>query len=118
VKIAINQTNLAAWAAVLSGVAVATNIYAATNSAYTTFIEPAGIYSPSNKPPLVQIMEGINNVRTNFPGGVFSRLGDVLNVPQLTISSPYIDSTSTALLNDEVYERIPQQILGLLRGGE
>jgi len=117
-KLSINQTNLAAWSAVLSGVSVPTNIMAASNSAYTTFIEPAGIYNPSSKPPVVQILEGINTVRTNFPGGTFSRLGDILYVPQLSLSSPYLTNGNAAFMSDEVYERIPQQILGLLRGGE
>ncbi|HEY5915273.1 MAG TPA: hypothetical protein VJA21_32225, partial [Verrucomicrobiae bacterium] len=111
-RLSVNQTNLAAWSAVLAGVNVLRN---ATNS---TFIEPAGFYDPANPTPLVRIVNGINHARTNFPHGSFQRLGDVLATPELTIASPYISSTGGGIINDAVVERIPQQIMGLLRGGE
>src|SRR5262249_40477476 len=43
--------------------------------------------------------------------------GDILAAPELTVASPYL-SGNTNLMNDAVYERIPQQILGLLRAGD
>jgi hypothetical protein len=54
-----------------------------------------------------------------FPGGVFTSMGQILSVPQLTVNSPYLDTSSgnAALLTDEAYERIPQQIMSLLRLG-
>ena len=89
---------------------------------------------------------GINWTRTNHPNfkGSFKKLGDVLSVPALTYwnllqpRSPYLGvgdpaqgGPDTGLppelritwnqmtnISDEVYERIPQQILGLLKGPE
>jgi hypothetical protein len=44
-------------------------------------------------------------------------MGDILAAPELTIASPYLLG-GTNIVNDAVVERIPQQIMGLLRGGE
>jgi hypothetical protein len=110
--LSVNQTNLAAWSAVLSGVSVLQD----TNPATFVLISPAGVYNPANPPPLVQIVNGINNARTNFFNASFQRLGDVLAAPELTIASPYFSTNRNAVLSDEVVERIPQQILGLLQG--
>jgi hypothetical protein len=113
-QLSINQTNLAAWSAVLAGVNVLPDLL--TN----TFIQPAGVYNTNTPPALVQIVSGPNgiiNARTNFPNNTFQRLGDILATPALTVASPYL-STRTNLMNDAVVERIPQQILGLLRSGD
>ncbi len=120
-QLSVNQTNLAAWSAVLAGVNVL------SNTATSGFIQPAGAYNPNAAlnalPPLVQILNGPNgiiNARTNFPNNTFQRMGDVLAAPALTIASPYIIGnpflrTGTNSANDAVVERIPQQIMGLLR---
>jgi hypothetical protein len=65
----------------------------------------------------VRIVNGINRTRSSFPTGSFWHLGDILATPELTVASPFI-STTNGVVNDAVYERIPQQIMGLLRGGE
>jgi hypothetical protein len=110
-QMSVNQTNLAAWSAILGEVNVLPDL--TTN----VFIQPAGIYDPAAPPPLVRIVNGIIKARATFPGGSFQRLGDILATPELTIASPYL-SGRTNLMNDAVYERIPQQMLGLLKGGE
>jgi hypothetical protein len=113
-QMSINQSGLAAWSAVLSGVDV---LVTRTND---VIIQPAGTYLPAFPPPLVTLVSAINNVRaTNFVGGAFPRLGDILKVPELTVNSPFIGrGILTNQVNDAVYERIPQQIFGLLKGGE
>lgn len=111
-RLSVNQTNLAAWSAVLSGV----NVLQDTNPANSLVIEPAGVYNPANPPPLVRIVNGINNARTNFFNQSFQRLGDILAAPELTVASPYLSTNRNAILSDAVVERIPQQILGLLQG--
>jgi hypothetical protein len=108
-QLSINQTNLAAWSAVLAGVNVLPD---KTNG--TSVIEPAGIYDPAAPPPLVQIWTNINGVRDTKFGGTFTNLGDILQVPKLTFNSPYTNGNANAI-NDAVYERIPEQILSLLR---
>jgi hypothetical protein len=116
-QLSVNQTNLPAWSAVLTGCIVNTNM--ATNS--SSFIEPAGVYNPVNTssyPALVKIVAGINRTRAAQPGGRFQRLGDILQTPELTTASPYIVTNRSSFANDAVYERIPQQILSLLRNDE
>jgi hypothetical protein len=115
-QLSVNQTNLAAWSAILSGVIVNTN---GTTNGFT-WIEPAGanyeVMSPL--PPLVQIVNGINRARsnpTNNPSGTFAGRGDILNAPELTMASPYLQNASPDNTPDWVIERIPQQIMSLLR---
>src|SRR5439155_19010909 len=90
-QLSINQTNLAAWSAVLSGLIVLTNdpSIASYNS---TIINPVGIYDPAVPapaalpqfwpPPVWQIVQGINSTRTNFANQTFANLGDILATPQ------------------------------------
>jgi hypothetical protein len=134
-RLSINQTNLAAWSAVLGGVLSLTN--ADTDSdlqgrarsspplpapVNVAAIQPAGVYNPANPPPLVQLVNGISYVRnlTNTLGGFngyFSKLGNILSVPQLSDQSPFLNLDSaqrTYGITDEMYERIPQQVMGLL----
>src|SRR5205823_759765 len=111
-KMSVNQSGMAAWSAILSGVIVNTNVD--TNS--WGVIQPAGVYNQLDTntwSPLVHIVSAINDIRTTNYGGGFRKLGDILSVPELTVRSPFLDS-DTNVLSDEVYERIPQQILGLL----
>jgi hypothetical protein len=114
-QLSVNQTNLAAWSAVLSGVNVMPNAY--TN----TYIQPAGTYAMTNLPAVARIVAGIQRtMATNNPGGSFRRLGDILAVPELTVNSPLLLSRRAfgRDVSDAAYERIPQQILGLLKGAE
>jgi len=119
-QLSVNQTNIGAWSAVLSGLVVNTNTL--TNG--YTIIQPAGafnVFDSNSYPPLARIVAGINRTRADTnatPGGRFQRLGDILRTPELTVASPYLNKNNTALVNDAVYERIPQQILSLLRGDE
>jgi len=139
-RLSINQSGLAAWSAVLSGVVSITNTMTDTQlrllvldpNARPTYrpwvIDPAGGYLPFNTntwPAVVRLVDGINRTRANpmlFPQGVFNRLGDILAVPELTDQSPFLNRASAYQRNqgltDAVYERLPQQILSLLRGGE
>jgi hypothetical protein len=131
-QLSINQTNLAAWSAVLSGVIVLTNTVDVNGNPVLSpqVIEPAGVYDPfdpTNWPPLVQLVKRINDIRaTNTTRGVFSHLSDLLAVPELTVASPFLNTSISPLLakggpnpsyvlNDAAIERLPQQILGLLK---
>jgi hypothetical protein len=132
-QLSVNQTNLAAWSAILSGVLVITNdVDAGTTT--NIVIAPAGIHNPQlpfdqQTNLLVRIWQGINSARANtnliakpvFPNHVFNHLGDILATTNLTEASPFLNFSklqandgSAGGLTDEIIERIPQQIMGLL----
>ncbi len=123
-QLSVNQTNLAAWSAVLSGVA-ATKITLPNNpndepQRTNHFVQPAAL-----DPALMQIFEGISRVRENMPLKRFEHMGDILAVPELTTASPFLkppftDSRVelTYYVRDVDFERIPDQILSLLKLGE
>ncbi|HOX56005.1 MAG TPA: hypothetical protein P5205_03005 [Candidatus Paceibacterota bacterium] len=131
-QLSINQTNLAAWSAVLSGVITLTNDVDAAGKPILApaVIQPAGVYDAFDTntwPPTVRLVHAINAARANtnapmpvYPNHVFRRLGDILSVPELTVASPFLNLAGTPSLannglNDAAYERLPQQIAGLLK---
>lgn len=129
-RLSINQTNAAAWSAVLSGVPVTT--VDANNLRFETNVQPM-----AKNWALAQIHQGITRTRAQLPGGQFVRLSDLMTVPELTIDSPFLTTpppfdanrhifrdaetakaTYNSPLRDLDYERIPSQILSLVKVGE
>ena len=128
-QLSVNQTHLAAWSALFSGMVALTNSLPDFVFAYATpppsnswmVIQPAGvggIYSA-----LGSIVTNINNMRagfTNLDGvvGTFEHKGDILSVTNLTENSPFLNWNSTVQkqkgISDEVYEWLPQQMMSLL----
>jgi hypothetical protein len=134
--LAVNQTNLAAWAAVLSGVPVLDN---RANSA-----DPQSLILRPDSSEVAQILSGYTNqqaqvvtpglltmltvtnslaqgfpVTARAPGGTFTNLGSILSVPTLSDQAPFVIADPSAInVTDEVVERLPQQILSLLRADE
>jgi len=126
--LSVNQTNMAAWHALFDGVIVWTNT--PTNTGWV--IGPATMYDTNTE--VSYLMDGnvvatgraditnygINNIRTNQPYGYFHHVGDILQASTLTVASPFInfggDVNDTP--RDEVLERIPQQVAGLLKVGQ
>jgi hypothetical protein len=81
--------------------------------------QPYGIYNPA----MATIVNGINSTRTNIPNidglpGVFEHVGDILATPELSDGSPYLNvsdpSKQEFAVSDEMYEWLPQQMLGLM----
>ena len=129
-QLSVNQTHLAAWSAVLSGMVALTNIanmppfnttvVSPTSNSWMV-IQPAGVggvYSP-----LGSIVTNINNMRagfTNLDGvvGTFEHKGDVLSVAALTEQSPFLNWNNVNQrkygISDAVYEWLPQQMMSLL----
>jgi hypothetical protein len=122
VNVGANDTNnpqagLAAWSALFSGVVVPTN----TIGGYT-IIQPAGAAGSSSL--LGQLVTNINATRATFINddglvGSFEHVGDILAAPFLTISNQWLfaNNANTNVINDEMYEWLPQQTLSLLRVG-
>jgi hypothetical protein len=117
--LSVNQTNAAAWAAVLSGVTVVTNTLgdgAVGPSRPPLFAQT--LISP-NSAQMASIVGGINRARVT--NTTFQTVGEILSVPELTVLSPYLNRTDTQMkqgLDDAAYEKIPQQILSLLKTDE
>ncbi|MSU61191.1 MAG: hypothetical protein EXS31_02150 [Pedosphaera sp.] len=118
--LSVNQTNTAAWSAALSGVHVLSNSVVSPGPIggqrfADRFIEPSS-------PQMKYIVDGINVMRNYFPNGLFEPMGNVLATPELTVRSPFLNLTSSAQfqrgLTDEAVERIPQQIMSLLKADE
>jgi hypothetical protein len=132
-RLPINQTGLAAWSALFSGMVVLTNDTPVTAgiSAAPQFspliIQPAGAFDAFDDttwPPLLRLVNGINQTRSNlnfFANGTFEHLGDILAVPELTDQSPFLNRSSPNArqrgLNDAAYEWLPQQMLSLVQLG-
>ena len=131
--LSVNQTHLAAWSAVFSGLVALTNatpVPASYNAPVITnlVISPAGVDVPDSA--VGQIVTAISNTRANFTNtdgvvGTFEHVGDILSVPTLTEQSPFLNTDAStspynqanAGISDELYEWLPQQTLGLLRTG-
>ncbi len=107
-----NQVEPAAWAAALGGVTTA-GVVGKFGNPEPTVIEPA-------TPEFHRIVRSINNARGLTRSGVFDGIGGFLSAPAVTLESPYLPNRYIAgpLVNaksDEILERIPQQILSLMR---
>ncbi len=120
--LSVNQSGLAAWSAVLSGVTALTNLTPASTVLRGQRPQFSDVTIQPDNPAYSQlrrIVGGINRTRAlevmanhqSIP--VFNRLGRILATPELTVASPFLSSNN--LVTDEVLERIPQQILSLLR---
>jgi hypothetical protein len=132
-QLSVNQTNLAAWSAMLSAVSVTTlpDQTPRDTIRQDTLIEPAGNALPpyATYPPLLKMFEGISRERENMPFRRFEHIGDILRAPELTVYSPFLtppiitqrvidNDDRKFLLKDIDYERIPDQIMSLLKVGE
>ncbi len=132
-RLSINQTNPAAWSALLSGV-LASGVEPDPND--DGFVRPTSpLMGPAALNSTVQLIaQSINTNRARFnsnslnQGGQYHGIGQLLASPELTDSSPILKGDPTlfdpfmphgnARIYDEDYERIPQQILSLLKVGE
>ncbi len=139
--LSVNQTNYAAWAAALGNVLVLSNTIDfndylnVTNVAGTTPTYTNLMIDPTSS-QFKTIVDGINLTRStrlaNLGNGMlttnaFVRMGDILSVPQLSVgdtptdASPYLslfDSNMLYGVHDVALERIPQQVLSLLKADD
>jgi hypothetical protein len=89
-------------------------------------INPAGVEAANSV--LSNIVANINNTRTNgniFPYHGFTHAGDVLQAPALSEYSPFLYRGPASDIadvhygiSDEMYEWLPQQMMGLVRSTE
>ena len=125
----VNQTNFAAWSALLSGITVWSNsvpdgvLGSEPRKRPLQFervaVDPAG-------PGMAKIVADINAARSgwvttlasNKVTNVFFNAGSILAAKGLTDASPFLNTNRVQVLNaipDPVYEGIPQQIMSLVQ---
>jgi hypothetical protein len=123
-RLSVNQTNVAAWSAILSGVEVPTvQRVGGALTIVTNIIEPNAI--DPNK-TIEKLVEGINARRGQSTGQVFSGISEFLSVKELTVDSPFLRPPYAAIpfdynttpLQDHHFEAIPEKILSLVHRGE
>jgi hypothetical protein len=126
----VNQPGLAAWSAGLSGIIGLTNtvpdaqLVAGRSVSVTApfVIDPAGA-DPNGltNSVLGKIWMGITAARASQPRGYFARTADILSTPELTEKSPILNLSAKQQelgISDAAYERLPQMLMGLLRGAD
>jgi hypothetical protein len=115
-KLSVNQTNLAAWSALFSGLVVYTN---ASGPGTHAIFPPAGTKGINS--PLGAIWNSIQQTRANLPSQSFQHKGDLLAAPALTEQSPFLPWNNayqqTNGISDAMYEWLPQQTLSLVTVG-
>lgn len=104
----VNQPNPDAWRGVFDGLTVLTNT---ASQQFDTLI------MSSNSPQAAVIANALDANRTTQPNGYFHNVGDILATPELSIASPWLNTSGgvNSGITDEVYEKIPAQLLPLLR---
>lgn len=113
----INETSVPAWLGILNGLIVWSNSSPLIARSPTTNFDV--LVMSSNSPQAEVIADSIASARSSRVPAYFLQIGDVLAAPELTGSSPWLDRSDLDLLQfsvtDEVYEKIPEQLLPLLR---
>jgi hypothetical protein len=129
--LSVNQTNIAAWSAVLSGVQVITNSVTDKEYNLAPALTPPRFGLPDTGDDLLiepastqlsNIVAGINNYRSKMPLGVFGHMGEILGTPELSDVSPFLHRSGPQFagnaFTDEAFEAIPQRVLSLLKADE
>jgi hypothetical protein len=115
----VNNPNSNVWLNLLNGLTVLTNSLSDSQIASGTAAQFNSLIILSNSPQASLIVNAIQTGQGSQPGHFFRDAGDILALPQLTEQSPYLnwnDSTQQQSgISDEVYEKIPAQLLPLLR---
>jgi len=113
----VNDQNDADWQNVLNGLTV----YSNSLPVIIAMIPPQfdTNFMASNSPQALIVASAIAQVRANVSNQSFYSIGDILATPALTVSSPWLNtSTANQLqygITDAAYETIPSQLLLLLR---
>jgi hypothetical protein len=104
----LDQPSADAWRGILDGLSVLTNT---GPSQFDTLV------MSSNSPQAAVIATALDAARSSQPDHYFHDVGDIVATPELTLASPWLNSSGGANsgITDEAYEKIPAQLLALLR---
>lgn len=110
--LSINSADVSQWRAVLDGLTVLTNTSVFTPTYDTLTLN-------SNSAQVADLIQGVSATRAGQPNHAFHSLGDMLATPELSLSSPWLDRSGqnqlTRSITDEAYEKLPSQLLSLVR---
>ncbi len=136
--LSINQTNTAAWHALFSGLLTLTNVVDDLLMGPTNANTLGWLALDPNNGGIQRIIDGIRRVRDAQPNRMFTNLSQILAVEELTaggtnINNPVSPTNFAPVLNagvrideyysqqeqygipDTAYERLPQQVMSLLK---
>lgn len=111
--LSVNQTNLGPWEAALDGMFVLTGTNGGfTINPYSTNLAGANL--------VTNILFALNQLRATQDNGVFHHVGDILGARELTTYLNIISLNPDDLKQypDNVVERLPQELLSLLKLGD
>ena len=115
--LSVNERDTNAWLARFDGLTALTN----------TSINPSPTKPPtfdtlvisSNSTQAASVSTGLAAARASYSGGAFRNVGDLLATPELSLASPWLNQSDPLFsqrgISDEAYERLPGQLLPLLR---
>ena len=110
--LSVNDPNTNAWLGALGGLSVLTNISVQPSQPpqFDTLL------MSSNSPQAASVTASILATRASQPGGVFRNVGALLASPALSMASPWLNQSAGWYgISDDAYERIPSQLLSLVR---
>jgi hypothetical protein len=113
----VNDPNMADWQNVFNGLTVYSNTAIAIPNTAPIFETDV---MTSNSPQATIVADGIATVKAGMtPNQTFNSIGDILAAPELSLNSPWLNTSSVNQLKygitDTEYEAIPAQLLPLLR---
>jgi hypothetical protein len=114
----VNDTSTTDWLNILGGITVLTNSSPSPVGYYYAPQFDSYIMS-SNSSQASVIANAIAQTKTAQSGHAFNSIGDILATPELTVISPWLNTSTSDQINygisDKAYEAIPAQLLPLLR---
>jgi hypothetical protein len=116
--VSVNEPGSTAWAAAFDGVTVLTNVLADGDLLAGSPPELVMMTMMSNSPQAALLIQGVGQARAGRPSHRFSSLADLFAVPDLTLSSPWLNLGPVQErfgLSDSALEAIPAQIVSRLR---
>jgi hypothetical protein len=117
--LSVNQSSAPPWLGALDGMVVLTNDVPDDVFELLGPVHFTSVVMSSNSPQAATIAVAINAMRSSQPNQHFQDAGDILATPELSVASPWLNTSTAAQqyfgLTDAVYEAIPSQLLPLLR---
>jgi hypothetical protein len=116
--VSINQASTSDWRDVLKGMRVLTNTLSDDHLGLFTVPQFDSLVMRSKSPQIETIIADIEATREKQPFQIWGDRADILATPTLSVNSPWLHLNriqAERAITDEAVEKIPSQILQLLR---